>query len=192
MQRERHGYAPATPLPPPSLPPHPPHPVRPRAKLGPASGQPCHRMVQTCCREKGGKQPCARGEPPSGVRTHGPVHGPQCGAPSPRRHAGWCAHAVGTWVGSTCGCSLFCLVAESKQAGSSRGQLGRAASCRRSTRRGRHAEPHRHQRMTRAQRDHRSVRLPKLAAAPKLPAPSVAEAARPPAEAARAGFLPHF
>ena len=84
----------------------------------------------------------------------------------------------------------FCLsVVESKQAGSSGRQLGRAASCRPGTRRGRHAEPHRHHKTTKARRDHRSARLPwypnsrrrrsccppappKLpASGPKLPAP---------------------
>ena len=78
----------------------------------------------------------------------------------------------------------FCLsVVESKQAGSSGGQLGRAASCRPGTRRGRHAEPHRHHKTTKARRDHRSAHLPKLAAAPKLPARPT-EAARLEAEAA--------
>ena len=127
-------------------------------RKGAANVRAGRRPPQACSRMSPGPRPTARRA----------LAAQACRVVCSRRgHMGW-AHL---WL-------CFCLsVVESKQAGSSGGQLGRAASCRRGTRRGRHTEPHRHQTTTKARRGHRSARLPKLAAAPKLPA-RAAEAAR--------------
>ena len=78
----------------------------------------------TRCRGRG-QQTCARGgAPPRRAHACPPVRDPQRGAPLPRRHAGWCAHAVGTWVGPTCGCVSVCRWWKASRRAARAGSLG--------------------------------------------------------------------
>ena len=74
--------------------------------------------------KEGGQQPCARGGMRPGARTHGPAPDPQRGAPSPRRHAGWCAHAVDIWLWPTCGCVSVCRWRKASRRAARAGSLG--------------------------------------------------------------------
>ena len=74
--------------------------VRGTALAPPESGQTISATVPpdsaTRCKGRGGSNRAREAACPPGVRTHDQAPDSKRGAPPPRRHAGWCAHAVGT------------------------------------------------------------------------------------------------